>query len=70
VIDDGPGLTDDQRRQATERFWRAPTDQNTAGSGLGLPIVAVLVETSGGRLELRSAEPHGLEATVLFPRDG
>jgi signal transduction histidine kinase len=70
VVDDGPGLTEDQRRQATERFWRAPTDQNAAGSGLGLPIVAVLVETSGGRLELRAAEPHGLDAVALFPREG
>jgi signal transduction histidine kinase len=70
VIDDGPGLTEDQRRQATERFWRAPTDQNTAGSGLGLPIVAVLVDTSGGRLDLRPTKPHGLEAVLWFPADG
>jgi signal transduction histidine kinase len=67
VVDDGPGLSEDQRRQATERFWRAPTAQNTAGTGLGLPIVAVLVDTSGGRLELRAAQPHGLEAVLWFP---
>jgi signal transduction histidine kinase len=67
VIDDGPGLSEEQRRLATERFWRAPTAQNTAGTGLGLPIVAVLVDTSGGRLELGGAEPHGLEAMLWFP---
>jgi signal transduction histidine kinase len=67
VIDDGPGLTEEQRRLATERFWRAPTTQNTTGSGLGLPIVAVLVDTSGGRLELGAAEPHGLDARLWFP---
>jgi signal transduction histidine kinase len=69
VVDDGPGLSEEQRRQATERFWRAPTEQNTAGSGLGLPIVAVLVDTSGGRLDLRQAKPHGLEAVLWFPAD-
>jgi signal transduction histidine kinase len=69
VIDDGPGLSEEQRRQATERFWRAPTAQNTAGSGLGLPIVAVLVDTSGGRLDLRAAKPSGLEAVLWFPAD-
>ncbi|GIJ47589.1 two-component sensor histidine kinase [Virgisporangium aliadipatigenens] len=68
VVDDGPGLTEEQRRLATERFWRAPTTQNTAGSGLGLPIVAVLVDTSGGRLELGPAEPHGLDAMLWFPK--
>jgi signal transduction histidine kinase len=70
VVDDGPGLSEEQRRLATERFWRAPTSQNTIGTGLGLPIVAVLVETSGGTLDLRPAEPHGLEAVLLFPADG
>lgn len=68
VVDDGPGLTEDQRRMATERFWRAPTAQNTEGSGLGLPIVAVLVDTSGGRLDLRPTAPHGLDAVLCFPR--
>lgn len=67
VVDNGPGLSDEQRQKATERFWRAPTSQNTVGSGLGLPIVAVLVETSGGRLDLRAADPHGLEAVLWFP---
>jgi signal transduction histidine kinase len=69
VVDDGPGLSEEQRRRATERFWRAPTSQNTVGSGLGLPILAVLVETSGGTLDLRPADPHGLEAVLLFPAD-
>jgi len=69
VVDDGPGLSEEQRRLATERFWRAPTSQNTIGSGLGLPIVAVLVGTSGGTLDLRPAEPHGLEAVLLFPAE-
>jgi len=70
VVDDGPGLSEEQRKQATERFWRAPTSQNTIGTGLGLPIVAVLVETSGGTLDLRPAEPTGLEAVLFFPADG
>jgi hypothetical protein len=38
------------------------------GSGLGLPIVTVLVNTSGGRLDLRPATPHGLDAVLWFPR--
>jgi signal transduction histidine kinase len=67
VVDNGPGMNEEQRHKATERFWRAPTSQNTVGSGLGLPIVAVLVETSGGKLDLREAEPQGLEAVLWFP---
>lgn len=67
VTDDGPGLTPDQLERATDRFWRAPTAQNVEGSGLGLPIVAVLAEVSGGRLELAPAYPRGLTARLWLP---
>ncbi|MEV4508756.1 HAMP domain-containing sensor histidine kinase [Dactylosporangium sp. NPDC049525] len=67
VTDTGPGLTEQQRELATERFWRAPGTQNVDGSGLGLPIVAVLVEASSGRLDLLPNTPKGLHARLWFP---
>jgi signal transduction histidine kinase len=67
VTDTGPGLTAEHRELATDRFWRAPDAQNIDGSGLGLPIVAVLVEASGGRLDLLPAEPQGLHARLWLP---
>lgn len=67
VRDNGCGMTEEQCRLATERFWRAPDAQNVEGAGLGLPIVMVLVEASGGRFTLRPAEPRGLEARMWFP---
>jgi signal transduction histidine kinase len=67
VRDTGPGMTEEQCRLATERFWRAPDAQNVDGAGLGLPIVTVLVEASGGRLVLAPAVTGGLEARIWFP---
>jgi signal transduction histidine kinase len=67
VTDTGPGLTEQQRELATERFWRAPGTQNVDGSGLGLPIVAVLVEASNGRLDLLPNTPKGLHARLWLP---
>jgi signal transduction histidine kinase len=66
VRDTGPGMTEEQCRQATERFWRAPDAQNVDGAGLGLSIVNVLVEASGGRFTLAPAETGGLAATIRF----
>lgn len=66
VCDDGPGMTQVQLESSTERFWRAPDTQNIDGAGLGLTIVAVLVDASGGRLGMRPAEPTGLAAEVWF----
>ncbi|MEV0895447.1 HAMP domain-containing sensor histidine kinase [Actinoplanes sp. NPDC049802] len=66
VRDTGPGMTEEQRRRASERFWRAPDAQNVDGAGLGLSIVAVLVEASGGRFTLAPAASGGLAATIWF----
>jgi signal transduction histidine kinase len=65
VRDEGPGLTDEQRTHATERFWRG--SPSSGGSGLGLAIVEALVGASGGRLQLVPVVPHGLVATVHLP---
>ncbi|PWR11068.1 two-component sensor histidine kinase [Micromonospora acroterricola] len=67
VRDTGPGMTESQLGQATERFWRAPDAQNVDGAGLGLTIAAVLVDASDGRLTMRPGEPRGLVAGLWFP---
>ncbi|SHG66766.1 sensor histidine kinase [Streptoalloteichus hindustanus] len=55
VVDDGPGMSADELRLATRRFWRADRHRGTRGTGLGLPIAERMVSGRGGRLELRSA---------------
>ncbi|RZT77469.1 signal transduction histidine kinase [Micromonospora violae] len=67
VRDSGPGMTESQLGQATERFWRAPDAQNVDGAGLGLTIAAVLVDASDGRLTMRPGESRGLVAALWFP---
>jgi len=48
VTDQGPGLPPTERRQAFDRFWRAPAARALPGSGLGLAIVANTVTAHGG----------------------
>jgi signal transduction histidine kinase len=62
VIDQGPGMSAEDRERAFARFWRG--DKPGAGSGLGLAIVKRLVETDGGTVELREAPGGGLDAVV------
>jgi signal transduction histidine kinase len=66
VIDEGPGLTADQRTRALDPFWRA-ADAAKDGTGLGLSLVHKLAEVGGGTAELRLAEPQGIDAVVTFP---
>jgi signal transduction histidine kinase len=63
VIDAGPGLSEPDRTNAFERFWRAP-GAPTGGSGLGLAIVRQLAEAGGGTAELRAAPSGGIDAVV------
>ena len=63
VIDEGPGLTEEQRARAFDRFWRAGPGN---GSGLGLAIAKRLVELDGGTIELRAAGSGGVDAVVRY----
>jgi len=64
VSDEGPGLSDEDKQRATDRFWRG--DQTRSGSGLGLSIVRSLVEAHGGDMELLDASGGGLQIVVRF----
>lgn len=65
VEDDGPGLTEDQRREAVKRGRRL--DESVPGTGLGLSIVADLAALYGGRFELSAADIGGLRARLVLP---
>jgi signal transduction histidine kinase len=67
VVDNGPGMPADDLTHAAEPFWRGVRDQNVDGNGLGVTIADALVSASGGRLELRPADPTGLHARVRLP---
>ena len=65
VEDDGPGLSEDQRRQALARGVRL--DEQAPGTGLGLAIVSDLARAYEGALELDASELGGLRATLVLP---
>ena len=69
VTDEGPGMTEEQRRRAFDRFWRAP-DAPKGGTGLGLALVQRLAHASGGDIILRPAPRGGLDAVVRLPPGG
>lgn len=70
VIDDGPGMSQEERDHAFERFWRT-SHQGTAGRGgfgLGLAIVEQLTRRCEGRVKIDSG-PNGvgLDVVVALP---
>lgn len=65
VIDEGPGLGEEQRERAFERFWRSK-DAAVGGSGLGLAIVRQLAAAGEGSAVLREAPGGGIDAVVTL----
>jgi signal transduction histidine kinase len=63
VEDDGPGMSESQRKAAFRRFFST----SPGGSGLGLAIVHRLVTSNGGRAELSDTPGGGLTVTLEVP---
>ena len=66
VSDDGPGIPEAARARVQERFVRLEESRSTAGSGLGLSLVAAVARLHGGALRLSDNAP-GLEAALVLP---
>jgi signal transduction histidine kinase len=69
VVDEGPGIPEDERRRAIEPFERLSTarESDSGGFGLGLAIVRAIAEGHEGALTLSKNEPRGLIATIRLP---
>lgn len=65
VDDDGPGLPEDKRKDATKRGRRL--DETKPGSGLGLSIVVDLASLYGGSFTLEDSRLGGLRARLILP---
>ena len=69
VVDDGPGIAAADRERVFERFTRLDDSRSVAagGSGLGLAITREIVEQSGGRVWVESADGGGAAVCISLP---
>ena len=67
VQDDGPGVPTSERSSVLERFYRRDRHRLTHGSGLGLSVVAAIIQLHRFDLRLEDAEP-GLRVVIAAPK--
>lgn len=69
VEDDGPGIAEENRREALTAFQRLDTarNQNIEGVGLGLSIARDIAQVHGGILRLEDSDMGGLKALIRLP---
>jgi signal transduction histidine kinase len=67
ISDNGIGMPPDGSTQVFELFYRA-APARAAGLGVGLAVVKLLVEHSGGTLTVDSGEGQGTTVVAVLPR--
>jgi len=70
VLDDGPGIDDDELEQVFERFHRTDDDRSrkTGGAGLGLAIVRAIARAHGGEARAVRSPGGGARLELDLPR--
>jgi signal transduction histidine kinase len=69
VADNGPGIPEKYRARVREPFFKIDAARRTTGGfGLGLSIVAEIVEAHHGTFELLDRQPNGLVVRITIPR--
>ena len=67
VDDAGPGIPAEERDRVFDRFYRRDQDRSMPGSGLGLSIVASIVEQHGGDVVVSDSNLGGARVGFRLP---
>lgn len=67
ILDNGPGIPDDDLPHVFERFWRGANGDKASGSGIGLAVVAELVAAHHGTVTAANAPTGGARFAVTLP---
>lgn len=69
VQDYGCGMTEEERKQIFDRFYRADKARNSEGFGLGLSISSKIMELHHGQIKVASVEKRGSIFTLILPEN-
>lgn len=70
VSDGGWGMPPDEAAQAWDELWRGHAARRVEGTGLGLPLVRVIMKRHGGQVSLRSEPGRGTSVRLVLPAIG
>ncbi len=72
VVDNGVGIAEEDLQKVLEPFCqggRQSTPRVDEGTGLGLPLINMLIELHGGTMKLTSTKGTGTQVLLRFPKN-
>ncbi len=67
ITDNGPGITQEERRRVFDRFYRGVNSGSVGGTGLGLYLARVIVEAHRGVLRVAEGVHSGARFEMELP---
>ena len=69
IIDDGPGIKDDEKERVFDAFFQgeAKATGHIKGTGVGLSIAKEIILAHGGRIKVTDNVPSGAHLSLLLP---
>ncbi|NAY93317.1 response regulator [Muricauda sp. JGD-17] len=67
VEDNGPGLTEEEKKNVFERFYRIEKKENSVGTGIGLSLTKEIVDLMQGSIQVLGKKGEGSVFEVILP---
>lgn len=66
ILDEGPGIPEEELPEIWKRFYRGKTNRNTSGVGIGLALCRMIVQAQGGRVLCQNREGAGCRFSIFL----
>lgn len=69
ILDQGPGIPEDELPEIWKRFYRGKATRNASGVGIGLTLCRMIVQAQGGRVLCQNREGGGCRFSIFLPAE-
>lgn len=69
VLDEGPGISEEELSEIWKRFYRGKTTRDASGVGIGLTLCRMIVQAQDGRVFCQNREGPGCQFSIFLPAE-
>ena len=69
ILDEGPGIPEEELPDIWKRFYRGKTTRVASGVGIGLTLCRMIVQAQGGRVFCQNLEGAGCQFSIFLPAE-